>query len=170
MSLAAAAVGRSDAPLSTVSTGAYGHWDINVAVALATVLVVALCVLLHYEGLSWLSRGLLRLQGRARRHMLRGIFGVLVLHVLEIWIFGLAVFVLQQTDPRFGQIHGIDPGSLLDYVYFSAVTYTTVGFGDVIPTGPLRFLVGTEALAGFVLITWSASFTFLEMQRYWKRD
>jgi len=55
-------------------------------------------------------------------------------------------------------------------VYFSAVTYSTVGFGDVIPTGPLRFLVGTEALTGFVLITWSASFTYLEMQRYWKHD
>jgi hypothetical protein len=34
----------------------------------------------------------------------------------------------------------------------------------------VRFLAGMEALSGFVLITWSASFTFLEMQRYWDRD
>ena len=58
----------------------------------------------------------------------------------------------------------------LDFVYFSAITYTTVGFGDYVPTGPIRFLAGTEALTGFLLITWSASFTFLEMQRYWGRD
>ncbi len=153
-----------------LNPSAYGHWDVNFAVAVATALVVGLCVLLHYEGLSLLTRGLARMHGKARRHVLRGIFGVLVLHVMEIWIFGLALYLLLLVDPRFGQIHGIDPASVFDYVYFSAVTYTTVGFGDVIPTGPLRFLVGTEALAGFVLITWSASFTFVEMQRYWKRD
>lgn len=153
-----------------LNPSAYGHWGVNFAVAGATALVVGLCVLLHYEGLSLLTRGLARFHGKARRHVLRGIFGVLILHVMEIWIFGLALYLLLLVDPRFGQIHGIDPASVFDYVYFSAVTYTTVGFGDVIPTGPLRFLVGTEALAGFVLITWSASFTFVEMQRYWKRD
>lgn len=29
---------------------------------------------------------------------------------------------------------------LLDSVYLSAITYTTVGFGDVVPVGPIRFL------------------------------
>jgi len=160
----------SIASMLATFAGDYDHWDVNFAVAGATALVVGLCVLMHYEGLSLLSRGLARLHGKARRHVLRGIFGVLVLHVLEIWVFGLALFALSVLDPRFGRIHGIDPHSVFDYVYFSAVTYSTVGFGDVIPTGPLRFLVGTEALAGFVLITWSASFTYLEMQRYWKHD
>jgi len=160
----------SIASLVTASAGAYDHWGVNFAVVGATVLIVGLCVLLHYEGLSLLSHGLARLHGKARRHVLRGIFGVLLLHVLEIWVFGLALYALLLIDPRFGQIHGIDLRSVFDYVYFSAVTYSTVGFGDVIPTGPLRFLVGTEALTGFVLITWSASFTYLEMQRYWKRD
>jgi hypothetical protein len=155
---------------TTPLVGAYDHWGVNLAVAFATALVVGLSVLLHYEGLTLLTRGLAHLRGKARRHVLRGIFGVLILHVLEVWVFGLALYLLLLVDPRFGQIHGIDPKSVFDYVYFSAVTYTTVGFGDVIPTGPLRFLVGTEALTGFVLITWSASYTFVEMQRYWKRD
>ena len=48
--------------------------------------------------------------------------------------------------------------------------YTTVGFGDIAPLGPVRLLVGIEALAGLVLITWSASFTFLIMQRIFARD
>ena len=56
----------------------------------------------------------------------------------------------------------------LDSVYFSAVCYTTLGLGDIVPSGAIRFLVGTEALTGFVLITWSASFTFVEMQRFWR--
>lgn len=38
-------------------------------------------------------------------------------------------------------------------------------FGDIVPTGPMRFVTGTEAICGLALITWSASFTFLVMQR-----
>ena len=52
--------------------------------------------------------------------------------------------------------------------YFSAMTFTTVGFGVVYPLVPVRFLAGTEALTGLVLVTWSASFTFLEMARFWR--
>ena len=52
--------------------------------------------------------------------------------------------------------------------YFSAMTFTTVGFGDVYPLVPVRFLAGTETLTGLVLVTWSASFTFLEMARFWR--
>jgi hypothetical protein len=54
-------------------------------------------------------------------------------------------------------------------IYLSAISYTTVGFGDVAPVGPIRLLVATEAITGFVLIAWSASFTYLEMERFWKQ-
>jgi hypothetical protein len=42
--------------------------------------------------------------------------------------------------------------------------------GEIVPVGPIRFLTGMEAVGGLLLITWSASFTFIEMQRYWGRD
>ena len=45
--------------------------------------------------------------------------------------------------------------------------YTTVGWGDLSSIGPLRILAGAEALLGFMLITWSASFTYLVMARTW---
>ena len=45
-----------------------------------------------------------------------------------------------------------------------------MGFGEIWPTGAVRFLAATEALAGFVLITWSASFTYLEMERFWRPE
>lgn len=31
-------------------------------------------------------------------------------------------------------------------------------------------VAGTEALTGFVLIGWSASFTYLEMEKFWRRS
>jgi type IV secretory pathway TrbD component len=128
---------------------------------------VAACVLAHYEGLSFASRGLARLHSAHRRvKVLYGIAAVLVLHVTEIWIFGLAMWFLLQW-PAYGSI-GSAPLHLFDAVYFSSITYTTVGYGDLAPTGAIRFISGTEALAGFVLLTWSASFTYLEMERFWR--
>lgn len=155
------------------SQGVYDDWGVNLAVIAVTVISVAVCVILHYEALFKLSRRLGRVDhhdGRRRhRRVLYGIFGVLTVHVIEIWLFGLAFYLLQIISPSFGYIQGIAQGSLVDHVYFSAVTFTTVGFGDLIPAGPVRFLAGTEALTGFVLITWSASFTYLEMNRFWSR-
>ncbi|EGG99066.1 Protein yfbU [gamma proteobacterium IMCC2047] len=56
---------------------------------------------------------------------------------------------------------------MLDCGYHSFVTYTSLGFGDIIPTGYLRFITGIEALAGLVLIAWTASFVYVEMRRFW---
>jgi uncharacterized membrane protein len=69
-----------------------------------------------------------------------------------------------------GTLTGRFDGSLLDCVYFSFTTFTTIGFGDIEPVGSLRYLTGLEALTGLVLITWTASFLFIEMQKYWKSN
>jgi uncharacterized membrane protein len=39
-----------------------------------------------------------------------------------------------------------------------------------VPVGAIRILAGVEALTGLVLVAWSASFAFLQMQRHWKQD
>jgi hypothetical protein len=153
----------------------YADWAVNFMVVGVTLAAVAACVLTHYEGLSVTSRILARLPGAHRRSkVLYGITSVLVLHVVEIWIFGLILLALLQW-PAFGTIGPSVPHSvphvvphLFDVVYFSSITYTTVGYGDLTPTGPIRFLAGTEALSGFVMLTWSASFTYLEMERFWR--
>lgn len=144
----------------------YSDWLVNLIVVAATLLAVALSVLTHYEGLVLASRGLARLGGQRRIKVLYGIASVLCLHVVEIWIFGTTLWMLLHW-PEFGNLGPVAP-HLFDVIYFSAVTFTTVGFGDLAPVGAIRFLSGTEALAGFVLITWSASFTYLEMERFWR--
>jgi hypothetical protein len=132
-----------------------------------TALVVIACIFLHYESLSFLTVILKRMHTRARPRILLLIFAILFTHVLEIWIFGFAYYLLISTEGH-GALIAQHPLGLLDCVYYSAVCFTTLGLGDVVPAGPVRFLTGTEALTGFVLITWSASFTFIEMQRFWK--
>jgi hypothetical protein len=71
---------------------------------------------------------------------------------------------------NWGLLKGNFDGSLLDCVYFSFTSYTTLGIGDIEPHGDLRFLSGLESLTGLVLITWTASFLYLEMTRYWDEN
>jgi hypothetical protein len=148
----------------------YDNWLANGIVVIATIAVVCLCVIVHYEGLSFLVKRLgIRHHNQPRRKVLYGIFAVLGLHVVEIWLFGIAYWALLLWPTTGHLMSATMTTSLFDSVYMSAMTYTTVGFGDLAPVGPIRFLAGTEALTGFVMITWSASFTFLEMERFWRR-
>jgi hypothetical protein len=141
-------------------------WTEHIVVAIVTLIVVVVCVLLHYEALSWLTRILKRVPGPLRSRILLLIFCILTLHIVEIWVFGVAYYFLIDDPARGSLLAG--GASLLDCVYFSAVCFTTLGLGDIVPVGPIRFMVGTQALCGFVLIAWSGSFTFVEMQRFWR--
>lgn len=144
----------------------YDDWAVNAIVVAATATALVLSVLVHYEGLLLTMRGISRLKRHRRTSMLYSISSIMVLHVVQIWIFGLGYWLLLQR-PEFGSL---GPGyqHFLDAIYFSTVAFTTVGYGDLTPSGPIRLLAGTESLTGFVLIAWSASFTFLEMEKYWR--
>jgi len=149
----------------------YENWVANATVVIATLIAVSLAVLVHYEGLIYLFNRLRRVQGPQRIKVLYAILAVIGLHVAEIWLFGATLWLLVQW-PDCGHIalgsHVTSPFGFLDSIYLSATTFTTLGFGDLAPVGPIRFLSGTEALTGFVLIAWSASFTYLEMERFWR--
>ena len=97
------------------------------------------------------------------------VFTIFLAHVVEIWLFGLGYYFSSQLD-GIGNLFGktANHGIILDYVYLSFVTYTTLGYGDLVASGYLRYLTGVEALVGLILITWSASFLFMEMGKYWR--
>lgn len=139
------------------------------AFALNTLLMIA-AILLHYESLNYLDKTLKRLNHiRPRFKVLIGVAIIFATHIVEIWLFGLGFFLSLQIDGM-GSIIGETNHLFLDCVYLSFVTYTTVGYGDIVAEGSLRYLTGVEALTGLILITWSASFLFIEMQRYWSDE
>lgn len=129
-------------------------------------LIIGLAVMVHYEALLRLSIVLPKLRIRYRFRIAFGLIGAFMAHVAEVWIFAVAYYLLIGTG-RFGTIVGDLEFSLMNCAYFSFTTYTSLGYGDVVPFGDIRFLAGLEALTGLVLITWTASFMYLEMQRYW---
>jgi hypothetical protein len=141
----------------------------TLAVVTVTGIAVLLCVLLHYESFTLFQKVLSRLNIRVRRRrILFLMYGLLTLHVVEVWLFGIGYYLLVDGSGD-SRLEGWQGGGLLEFVYFSAVVYTTLGLGDLVPHGAIRFMTGTEALSGFLMITWSASFTFLEMERLWRK-
>jgi hypothetical protein len=136
------------------------------SVFLVNCFIVTLVVIIHYEALHWLTRYLPRIPVVHRARIAIGVLGALVAHAVEVWIFALAYYLLT-TRFGWGSLGGNFDGTILDCVYFSLTVFSTLGFGDIFPEGEIRYLVGIEALTGLVLITWTASFLFYEMQRNW---
>lgn len=129
--------------------------------------LVACAILIHYEALNFLSILIPRLKFKHRLRVLFGLFGALFAHVIEIWLFAFGYYFKIQSG-HFGTLKGDFNNSLMDCSYFSFTSYTSIGFGDIEPLGDIRFLAGLEALTGLVLIGWTSSFMFIEMQKLWK--
>lgn len=138
-------------------------------IILINTLVVALSVVVHYEFLYRITLYLPKMRINHRYRIVVGVFGALLAHAVEIWIFATAYYWMNRSQ-GWGYLEGNFNGSLLDCGYFSFTVFTTLGFGDIQPNGALRYLTGIESLTGLVLITWTASFLFFEMQKHWGKE
>ncbi len=118
--------------------------------------VVAVCV--HLAGILVLLHFLRRNAHRAapagsRRDILRQIalivavtLGVFITHGVEIWLYAFA-YVVSGALP-----------DLPTAVYFSAVSYSTLGFGDIVLGPQWRIFGAFEGVTGLILIGWSSAF------------
>lgn len=135
----------------------------------ACVMLLIACTMLHYEVLRSLNNRLPSMRVPDRLKVVVVILGAFAAHLLEMLLYG-ATFYALVTWWGAGQLTGLAGSSWTTCLYFSAETYTSLGFGDLTPVGPVRMLVGTEALAGLLMIAWSASFTYLSMERFWRTE
>lgn len=134
-------------------------------VALVCGVLVVLVTLVHYEALRLLSRFMVHLSVAHRAKLLVALLGAFVAHALEIALYALAVYGLARVGA--GSLGGAPVVSWDSVLYFSAETYTSIGYGDLVPQGPLRLLAGVEALNGLLLIGWTSSFAYMAMTQYW---
>ena len=137
------------------------------AIVLSLILTGA-STLLHYEGLKLLNDFLPSatvVENRAK--VLVALGGAMISHLCQIMLFAGAYYLLRDKF-GLGGFGGQFEDAFSSFLYFSSETYTTLGFGDIYPSGSLRLVTGTEALTGLLMISWTASFTYLEMRRYWE--
>lgn len=132
-------------------------------------LVIVLVVIVHYEVLHTLFVWMPRLPVPNRFRVVVAVIGALIAHAIEVWIFALTYYWLIR-EGTYGALQRNFDGSLLDCVYFSFTSYTSLGLGDIEPIGHLRFLSGLEGLVGLVMIGWTASFIYVEMTRFWREN
>lgn len=133
------------------------------AIPLVLILMTAV-ILLHHEVvhgvLSWAARA----RVPARMKTLVAMVAFLAAHSVAIWIFA-GGYWLAETQLGVGEFR---PGSMrgpLDYNFFSAEAYTSVGFDTVFgPTRGIRLIAGMEAVVGLSMIAWSASATYLVLR------
>ena len=122
---------------------------------LVALLLMAVCVVLHATGLTtamrWLDRSLVTL-GRSYWRQLRLLITVaswtVLVHLVEITVW--AVYYAGG-----GGMPDLDSA-----LYFSAVTYTTTGYGDIVLPQGWRLVGGIEALTGILMCGWSTGFFF----------
>lgn len=79
------------------------------------------------------------------------------LHLIEILLWAFAYMLVAASELE----------SFEAAVYFSAVTFTTLGYGDITLSSDWRLLSGFEAINGIVLVGWTTAFLFAVLQRSW---
>jgi Ion channel len=124
--------------------------------------LMALCVAIHAAGLSWALERLRRRPRQAPRFWVGTRLFVFVsvwivlLHLAEIAVW--AVFYLWRDAMP----------DLPSALYFSAVTYTTTGYGDLVLAEGWRLLGAVEALTGILMCGWSTGFFFAIVNRLYE--
>lgn len=134
----------------------------------AAIVLVSLVVGTHLLALNAISGYLHRRKAIRHYHIGLAVFGAILAHLFEIWLFSVATRLLLLSGQS-GHFEGQFEQQHRDYFYLSAATYTSLG-SEILPRGDLRVFLAVEAITGLVLITWTASFLFLIMQRNWEQD
>lgn len=117
-------------------------------------IVISLTVLIHTFGLIAITRmmahlvALFRMHGRRSRviAMISVVMGLFAVMTAEVWLWAGLYRLL---------------GILNDFetaLYFSTITFSTVGYGDVVPAHGWRILAALEGINGFLLIGWSTAY------------
>ena len=124
--------------------------------------LMALCVAIHAVGLTAALRWLDRPASSARKFwrpigLLIAIAGwVILFHLIEITVWAL-FYTWKESMP-----------DLQSALYFSAVTYTTTGYGDLVLPKEWRMVGGVEALTGILMCGWSTGFFFAVVSRMYQ--
>jgi hypothetical protein len=90
---------------------------------------------------------------------------------LTIWLFLAIVIeaglwaVLYLFNPLITTLPDLETA-----FYFSMVTFTTLGFGDVVLTGQWRTLASIQAANGVIIFGWTTALVFYYIQHIYKEE
>lgn len=137
-------------------------------VSLIGIVVVAMTVVIHAVGTTrWIRYVSHHFAGHDDQWKKSALLPVLTstaivlltLHIVEVmlWAFVYKLF-----------LPAVELQSFEETIYFSLVTFTTLGYGDITLGPEWRMLSGIEALNGILLVGWTSALLFAVVQRSWK--
>ena len=105
--------------------------------------------------------------GPARGHFDRAV----LIWLLTLWML-LAIFIeawlwalVYLYSPELTELPDLHTA-----FYFSMVTFTTLGYGDVVLRGEWRTLASIQAANGVIIFGWTTALIFHFIQRIYKKD
>jgi voltage-gated potassium channel len=132
--------------------------------------IVAITIAIHASGSLWWLSYLFQKKTKLDEKLsfrkgitilsLTAIF-LLLLHFIEITMWA----ILYLNIPQIKELAHLE-----EAVYFSMITYTTVGYGDITLEPQWRIISGFEAMDGILLFGWSTAMFFSAVQRILKQS
>ena len=120
--------------------------------------LMAVCVVMHAIAVTTAMRWLRRVPSTQSFWTWNQLFillagWIILIHLVEITTWAL-FYLWQRAMP-----------DLQSALYFSAVTYTTTGYGDLVLPAEWRLFGAVEALTGILMCGWSTGFFFAVVSR-----
>lgn len=120
---------------------------IGTIVITATVFIHTFGLILVSRAIGWLTAHF-RLHGHRSRVLAMNsvVLGLLCVLSVEVWLWAAFYLVVGVTN------------NFETALYLSTITFSTVGYGDVVPAHEWRLLAAMEGVNGFLLIGWSTAY------------
>ena len=116
---------------------------------------------LHYIEKYYKSLSDIKFDKKSVSLLIYTAFFLLLLHFIQSGIWAFTFYLL----PGITEFETLEKA-----IYFSLVTFTTLGYGEITISSTNRILAGFEAINGILLIGWSTAFMFSVVQYIWKRE
>jgi hypothetical protein len=125
--------------------------------------MIALTVVTHTLGLIAITRVMGAMIRYLRLHahnagktiaMVSTVLSLFLVHTVEVWSWAVALLAVGAL------------GTFDEALYFSTVTFSTVGYGDLILMPEWRLFGALEGVNGFLLIGWSTAYLVSASTRY----
>ena len=85
---------------------------------------------------------------------------VFCVHIIQIWLWAILYLQLEAVP-----IH-----TFSEALYFSTVTFSTVGYGDITLSQDARMLSAIEASNGFLSFGWTTAFIFEVISKLYRSE
>ena len=138
---------------------------INIAIAIP---IIAVTIMIHAAGMVLVLQSLLKFDKKSEYQRQRWQTHIVWVGGTILFMFIVSILEVLLWAFTFLALHAID--GIEEAFYFSMVTFTTLGYGDVLLDEGWRILGSFEAANGIIMFGWTTAIVIAVVQRVYYRD